>query len=304
MTIDVSIAIVSYNVGVYLRACLDSIYKSKTNFSYEIIVVDNGSSDKVTRELFKLYPSIIWIQNETNKGFAAANNQAIQVAQGNLFWMLNPDTIVYDDSMDSLVSALLTYENVAACGSRLLYQDGSLQTSCYPFPTLWREFVRLFHLETLFPKTGYKMHKWPTNRIQFVDNVQGASLLIRKSALKEIGLLDENYFMYTEEVDLNYRFQKAGWKNAWIPTSVVMHYGGQSTQQALTPMFLQLYQTKIYFFRKHYGGLTVFLYKVVLFFAAIGRIITGFFMNIFKQSPDSSNLIKNYSQLLANIAAY
>ncbi len=304
MSLDISIVIVSYNVGALLRACLESIYQSRTKNSYEIIVVDNASDEKDTHEIFTLFPNIRWIQNETNKGFATANNQAIQLARGRYIWLLNPDTIVYDDSLDNLRSAFEDNEFLAACGSRLINRDGSLQASCYPFPTLWGEFVRLFHLERLFPDMGYKMQKWSLNKIHLVDNIQGASLLIRAAALKETGLLDENYFMYTEELDLNYRFQQAGWKNAWVPNSVVMHYGGQSTQQQLTPMFLQLYKTKIYFFRKHYGKFSALSYKMILFFAAVVRVTTGFFINIFKQSPNSRSLIKNYSQLLVKISTY
>ncbi len=304
MSLDVSIVIVSYNVGVLLRACLESIYQSRSKNSYEIIVVDNASDEKETRELVTLFPNIRWIQNETNEGFATANNQAIQLAQGRYIWLLNPDTIVYENTMDNLVSALDDDKSLAACGSRLINSDGSLQASCHPFPTLWREFVRLFHLELLFPNTCYKMQNWSLDRIHNVDNVQGASLLIQGSAFKKIGLLDENFFMYTEEVDFNYRLQLAGWKNAWVPNSIVMHYGGQSTQQQLTPMFLQLYKTKIYFFRKHYGKLSALSYKMILFIAAVVRVITGFFINILKTSPDSRGLIKNYSQLLLKISSY
>lgn len=304
MKSHVSIIIVSYNVLDFLRGCLESIYQAKYLHSFEVIVVDNASSDGSDITIPALFADIIWIQNKDNKGFAAANNQGIRIAKGDCIWLLNPDTKVNPHSMDELVIALENNPKLAACGSRYLDANGLLQPSCYPFPTLWREFVRLSHLEGLFPATRYQMQNWNTEDIHLVDNIQGASMMIKKEALLEVGQLDENYFMYTEEVDLNYRLKKVGWQIAWVPRSTIIHYGGQSTRQEQVEMFLQLYQTKNYFFRKHYGRLSSLLYKMILIFSALLRIFTGFFINLIRPTHNSITLVSNYSLLLQRIHTF
>lgn len=304
MKVMVSIIIVSYNVKDYLHSCLESIYQANFRHPFEIIVVDNASNDGSDHSISALFPNIIWIQNHKNKGFAAANNQGIRCAKGEFFWLLNPDTVVNPNSMDELATTLSDNPKMAACGSRYLNPDGSLQTSCYPFPTLSREFVRLSHLIWLFPTTSYQMKNWETNEIHLVDNIQGASMMIKKEALQQVGFLDENFFMYTEEVDLNFRLKKDGWQIAWMPQSTIIHYGGQSTRQEQAEMFLQLYQTKSYFFQKHYGRLSAFLYKIILIYSALLRIINGFFLNLVKPTRHTKQVVANYTLLLQRIHTF
>jgi len=304
MNPDISIIIVSYNVQDLLQKCLESIYASKIQCSFEIIVVDNASSDQSGELIQKRYPQIKWIQNQENKGFAAANNQGIRLANGAFIWLLNPDTEITPEALDSLKHVIEGDSLIGACGSKLINLDGSLQISCYPFPTLGREFVRMFHLEGLIPNTSYPMDQWDSQNIYPVDNLQGASLLLRKSALEEVGNLDEAFFVYTEEVDLNYRLKKAGWKIYWVPYSIVVHHGGQSTKQNKTAMFLELYKTKIQFFRKHYGKVTTALYKFVLYFASLTRILSGRIMGLKTNSLDNQTMVENYTFLIKNISNY
>ena len=304
MNPEITIIIVSYNVQVLLQKCIDSIFASKIRSSFEIIVVDNASSDQSEELIQKRYPQIKWIQNQENKGFAAANNQGIRLAKGAFIWLLNPDTEVTPEALDSLIHVIEGDSLIGACGSKLINQDGSLQISCYPFPTLGREFVRMFHLEGLIPNTRYPMDQWDSHKIYPVDNLQGASLLLRKSALEEVGYLDEAFFVYTEEVDLNYRLKKAGWKIYWVPNSIIVHHGGQSTKQNRTPMFLELYKTKIQFFRKHYGKVITTLYKIVLYFASMTRIVGGGIMSLITKSAENQTMMTNYNSLIKNISIY
>jgi len=304
MNPDVSIIIVSYNVQNYLQKCLESIYASPIQCSFEIIIIDNASSDLSSEMIQNKYPHIKWIQNQENLGFAAANNQGIRSATGNFIWLLNPDTEVLPDALDTLKDVIEGDSKIGACGSKLINEDGSLQISCYPFPTLGREFVRMFHLGSIFPNSQYPMDRWDSHKIYPVDNLQGASLLLRKSALEEVGVLDEAFFVYTEEVDLNYRLKKAGWKIFWVPNSIIIHHGGQSTKQNKTVMFLELYKTKIQFFRKHYGKVSTALYKLVLYTASLIRILSGGIKNLITNSVDNQTMVQNYTFLIRYISNY
>ena len=304
MNIELSIIIVSYNVCDYLQKCIKSIFDAKINHAFEIIVIDNNSTDESSSKIRGEFSSIIWIQNIKNIGFAAANNQGINQSKGQFILLLNPDTEVKPGAIEALLQVMVDDPSIGACGSKLVNQDGSLQLSCYPFPTLGNELIRLHHLEKLFPQTQYPMDEWNKNLFYPVDNIQGASLLLRKASLDEVGLLDESFFIYTEEVDLNYRLKKAGWKNLYVPTSEVVHFGGQSTKQNKTEMFLELYKAKIQFFRKHYGAMKTNFYKFMLFETSLMRIFVGKILNVFQNTTDRQMLIKNYSNLIRKLSSF
>ncbi|MAT44666.1 MAG: glycosyl transferase [Anaerolineaceae bacterium] len=300
----VSVIIVSYNVCDYLTHCLDSLQNLDTEIPFDIWVVDNNSSDSTVSILEKKYSFVNLIKNNKNSGFAAANNIGILQSKGNYVWLLNPDTIVANTALDPLVQFLDSNPEYGACGSKLLNPDGSLQPSTFPFPTVKNETIRLFHLEKVFPKQFYQMQTWDSSIPHNVDINQGASLMLRRETIDQIGLLDEQFFMYTEEVDLCYRLIQANWKNAWIPTSTVIHYGGQSTRQNKTAMFLQLYQTKIQFFRKHYGKEKTDTYKKIIYLASLFRILPLSFKNLLRSNPDNKNLVHNYNQLIHFLPEY
>jgi GT2 family glycosyltransferase len=224
------------------------------------------------------FPQVHLIENSVNVGFARANNQAIQQCAGKYVLLLNPDTIVTSGAIQALVDFLEENSKVGAAGARLLNSDGSLQISSHPRPTLSRELWRLFHLDALLPYAEYARSKWDTDQAQAVDVLMGACLLLRREALDQVGLLDEDYFMYSEEVDLCYRIQCAGWGLAWVPQAKVTHLGGQSTQQVPTEMFLNLYQAKIKYFRKNDGWATAQLYKLILMLASLSRLVLAPFV--------------------------
>ena len=190
--IILSIIVVSWNTREILGKCLDSIVQYPPERDYELLVVDNASTDGSAEMVRERYPGAELLVNPANYGFAKANNQAIRHCRGRYILLLNP--------------------------------DGSLQVSCYPRPTLFREFWRLFHLDRLRPVAGYPISKWSLDRPQEVDVLMGACLMLRREALDRVGLLDEDYFMYSEEVDLCYRVQRAGWRLYWIPQARIVHY--------------------------------------------------------------------------------
>jgi GT2 family glycosyltransferase len=213
------------------------------------------------------------IELDTNLGFASANNLAIRQSKGGYILLLNPDTEVKFGALETLVRFIEAHPQAGAVGARLLNPDGTLQTSCYPMPTLSRELWRLFHLDTLYTYGRYRMTRWNLDTSREVDVIQGAALLLRRDALDQVGLIDEEYFMYTEEVDLCYRLQEGGWSLHWVPQSKVIHYGGQSTKQIATEMFLCLYESKLIFMRKYYGWLAVWIYKLILLTAILTRLL-------------------------------
>ena len=272
---NLSIIIVSWNTCDLLKGCLTSIYTYPPRGPFEVLVVDNASIDGSAQIVKEHFPYVRLIENHENVGFARANNQAIAQTDSRYVLLLNPDTRVLPSALEVLIRFMDKHPGAGAAGSRLLNSDGSLQTSCYPAPSLSRELWRLHHLDKIHPYGVYVMQGWDPETPHSVDMLQGASLLLRREALDEVGLLDEGFFIYTEEVDLCYRLKKAGWRLFWVPQSQVIHYEGQSTQLVSKEMFLQLYQSKMIYFRKHSGRLAAWMYKVILFSAGFTRLLVS-----------------------------
>jgi GT2 family glycosyltransferase len=268
-----SIIIVSWNTTRLLENCLASIQTNPPTSPFESWVVDNASTDDSPRMVREKFPQVHLVENRENVGFARANNQAIQRCTGKYVLLLNPDTLVESGALQALVDFLDKHPEAGAAGARILNPDGSLQISSHPRPTLSRELWRLFHLDNLSPYAEYPLTKWETNQALEVDLLMGACLLLRKEVLDQVGFLDEDYFMYSEEIDLCYRIQRAGWRLFWVPQADVVHFGGQSTQQAPTEMFLNLYHGKIKYFRKHNGWSAAQIYKLILMIAALSRLV-------------------------------
>ena len=270
---DLSIVIVSWNTRELLAACLESIERFPPSGKFETWVVDNASSDGTPEMIENDFPAVKLIAETRNLGFAGANNLAIRKAGGEFILLLNPDTVVRPGSLTTLLKYMKENDDVGAAGAKLTNPDGSLQVSCYPFPTLRRELWRLLQLDRIYAYGVYDMPAWSTTSARAVDVIQGACLLVRREALEQVGLLDEDYFIYTEEVDLCYRIRKANWTLSWVPSADVVHYGGQSTRQVAAEMFLRLYESKVIFFRKHRGRLSGFGYKLVLLLISLLRVV-------------------------------
>src|SRR6266511_455599 len=242
----ISIIIVSWNTAWFLENCLASILANPPTSPFENWVVDNASTDDSPRMVREKFPQVHLVENRENVGFARANNQAIQQCTGKYILLLNPDTLVASGALQALVDFLDKHPEAGAAGARILNPDGSLQISSHPRPTLSRELWRLFHLDSLSPYAEYSLTKWETNQ--------------------------------AEEVDVCYRIQRAGWRLFWVPQAEVVHFGGQSTQQAPTEMFLNLYHGKIKYFRKHNGWSAAQIYKLILMIAALSRLVLAPFV--------------------------
>ena len=303
---EVSIVIVNWNTRDVLEQCLKSIYASQTANQFEVWVVDNSSSDGSVQMVSESFSQVRLIANESNVGFAHANNQAINSSSGEYVMLLNPDTVIEKDVIESLVNLLNQKPDFGAVGPRLLNPDGTLQESAYPEPTLFREFWRMFHLDRFYNIGEYPMDDWPLDHAREVDVLMGACILIRRKVFDQVGFLDEEFFIYSEEVDFCTRIRNYGWRLAWYPTTKVVHFGGQSTQQISQEMFLQLYQGKIQYFRKHHTGFVVWLYKIVLFVATLARLALTPIAYFEKSSKKGEHLelSSNYRRLLWSLPSY
>ena len=274
----VSIIIASWNTRDLLRACLRTVEAEAQALpagSVEAIVLDNASADGTCETVEREHPQVLLIRNRHNLGFAAATNQGLRRGRGRYALLLNPDTELIPGTLAGMIEFMDQMPSAGAAGACLVNPDGTLQASASPMPGLLRELWRLFHLDRVLSLSRYPLQAWAEGGPRPVDVAQGACLMLRRAALDQVGLLDESYFMYTEEVDLCYRLGRSGWPVYWLPRAKVLHHGGQSTRQQRAEMFLRLYESKVLFFRKHRGHLTAVAYKVILAAAALPRLLAG-----------------------------
>jgi hypothetical protein len=282
---------------------LNSFILKDDFYNSEVIVIDNASTDGSVDILRARFPHVNLIQNQTNLGFAAANNQGIRQSTRKYMLLLNPDTEVKPGAIDALFDFMEAHPKAGACGARLLNPDGSLQYSCSPAPTLGREFLRLLHLPGMRSDGYYEMADWDLETPRRVDTLMGACLMVRRATLDQVGLLDEDYFMYSEEVDLCKRIRDGGWEIYWVPQAQVIHYGGQSTQQVAEQMFIELYKSKLLYFRKHHGRFKAGLYKLLLGLVSLTRVGFGSFERekVESKGERSRTTANNYRRLLAEL---
>lgn len=253
---QLTVVIVSWNTRALLAACLDSLRNELYGLAAEVYVVDNDSADGSAQMVATDYPWVRLIANDSNRGFAAANNQVFGIARGEKILLLNPDTEVKPGAIRTLMQLLDKRPEVAVVAPQLLNTDGSIQRSCRQFPTFIAMFYELLGMSKLFPNDPrfgqYKMLDFDHDHAREVDQPEGACLMLRKSLLDEIGTLDEGYFMLFEEVDWCYRIKKSG-KHIWFtPDAKVTHHYGQSIKQVKAKMILSSHRGLIRFWRKHY----------------------------------------------------
>jgi hypothetical protein len=270
---DLSVIIVSWNTCQVLRECLESVQRQRSSASIDVWVVDNASKDGSAEMVRETFPAVHLIENSENVGFARANNVAVAASSGRYVLLLNSDTVVLPGAFDALIDFLDAHPEAGAAGAHTLNPDGSLQVSTYPSPTLARELWFLLHLDRLRPYGAYDMAQWSSDQPRAVDAVLGACLIVRQATLDQVGALDPAYFMYSEEIDLCYRIRRAGWRIYWVPQAKIVHYGGQSTRQVAASMFIQLYRSKVLFFRKNQGRWAAVVYKLVLLAVTIPRLV-------------------------------
>ena len=265
---DLAIVIVSWNVRGLLEACLISVYESlkSSNLNRKVWVVDNASTDGSAEMVRERFPQARLMANETNVGFASANNQALQ-AMGfpsterhelsRYVLLLNPDTEVLDDALTTMVRFLDDNPHAGVAGAKLLYPDGRLHHSAFAFPTLAQAFLDFFplHYRLLNSRLNgrYPRRLYERGEPFPIDHPLGAALMARGEAIQEVGLLDERFFIYCEEIDWCMRIKKAGWGIYCVPRAEVVHHVAESTGQVRGQMFAALWRSRYLLFEKHYG---------------------------------------------------
>lgn len=252
---DVSIIIVNWNTRDLLRKCLAAVSQHVHALKYEMIVVDNASKDDSIAMVRAEFPSVQLIENQENVGFARANNQAMRVSKGEFLLLLNSDAFVQTGTIQTLVHALRNTHKAGAAGGLLVNVDGTFQSSYYDFPTLISELLTLAGLnrQVYWPEHPSHPARTAHEQVARVDWVMGANFLVRREAVDAVGLLDESYFMYAEEMDWLYRMRKAGWHTMYVPTAITTHVGSASNTIGSPRKRINLAQSKVLFFRKHYA---------------------------------------------------
>ncbi len=286
-SIKLSVIIVNYNVKHFLEQCLHSVYNARTNFNLEVFVVDNNSVDGSCHLVREKFPKVKLIANKSNGGFSVANNQAIRMSEGEYILLLNPDTVIMEDTFEKIISFMDQHPDAGGLGVKMIDGKGRfLPESKRGLPTPWVAFYKVFGFSGLFPKSKifgrYHLSYLNPDNIHKVDVLCGAFMLIRRGALEKTGLLDEAFFMYGEDIDLSYRILQKGYNNYYFPETTIIHYKGESTRKGSINYVKMFYNAMLIFSSKHFstGGFrfyALFIHLAIYFraFLAIGKRIVA-----------------------------
>lgn len=282
-----SVIIVNYNVKHFLEQCLHSVYKAAKGLETEIFVVDNNSVDGSAQLIREKFPDLHFIENKENVGFSKANNQAVKKARGEYILLLNPDTVVEEDTFKKVTGFMDSHPEAGGLGVKMIDGKGAfLPESKRGLPTPWVAFYKMFGLSKLFPKSRkfgkYHLSYLNENEIHEIEILAGAFMLLRKETLDKVGLLDETFFMYGEDIDLSYRIILGGYKNYYFPETTIIHYKGESTKKGSLNYVKVFYTAMIIFARKHFSGGKAGVFSLIIHLAIWFRA----FISIFKRAFD------------------
>lgn len=291
---ELSIIIVNYNVKEFLQNLIHSLQKAVSQINYEIFVVDNASDDGSVEFIREKFPQIKLIANQVNLGFSKANNLALKLAKGKFILLINPDTIVSEDTISKLIEFFNSHHDAGMAGCKILNPDGTLQLACRrSFPGPWTSFCKVTGLSSLFPKSKlfakYNLTYLDENSTYEVDAISGSFMMMRHEVYEKTGGFDEQFFMYGEDLDLCYRIQKNGYKVYYYPGTQIIHYKGESTKRSSLDETKYFYNAMHLFVKKHFS--TFFIIEIILrsaigfrkFFTFLGRrrlALIGIFLDI------------------------
>jgi GT2 family glycosyltransferase len=288
---DLSVIIVSYNVRNFLEQCLHSVRRAATNILCEVFVIDNNSSDGSCQMVETLFPEVGLIKNQANLGYAAANNQALKMATGRYLLLLNPDTIVNQDTFLKCIKFMDDHPDAGAAGVRMINGDGKfLPESKRALPTPGTAFFKMSGLAYLFPKSGffnrYYLGQIDKSETSKAEVIAGAFMFLRAGAVRRTGLLDEDFFMFGEDIDYSYRLLKAGYNNYYYPETAIVHFKGESTRQENIRAVKYFYRAMSIYVRKHYSGggmklLAPFLHTAIFFSGSLA-LLKNLLRNLFR----------------------
>jgi GT2 family glycosyltransferase len=286
--VDVSICIVNYNAKDLLDNCIRSVLSSIKDRSFEIIVIDNASTDG-SQNIAKKYPSIKFIHNASNLGFIKANNIGIKNSTGRYVLSLNNDTVVKSGAIEKLIGFMDKTSDAGAVGPKLLNGDGSIQMQCRRgFPTPSNSIFYFLGLSRLFPKNrifgAYLMTYLDDAATSEVDSLCGAAMMVRREVIEKVGLMDESYYMYGDDIDWCYRIKRAGWKVYYLPEAEIVHYGGRggSRRQSYRNIF-EFHRAMAVFYGKHYSKGSMFLMNWLVYAGIWLKCAAELIKNVFRK---------------------
>ena len=295
-----SVIIVNYNVEYFLEQCLHAVRRAMQHVDGEVIVVDNNSIDGSNAMVKKKFPEVKLYENKQNLGFSKANNQGIKKSSGEYVLLLNPDTVVEDDTFSKVINFMDEHQEAGALGVKMVDGAGKfLPESKRGLPTPQAAFYKMFGVSALFPRSKrfskYHLGYLDENEIHEVEILSGAFMLLRKKTLDEIGLLDETFFMYGEDIDLSYRVIKAGYKNFYFPKTRIIHYKGESTKKSSVNYVLVFYNAMVIFAKKHFtyksARLFTHLINLAIYFRAFLAILSRLFERLILTILDATALL-------------
>ncbi|MFN8116231.1 MAG: glycosyltransferase family 2 protein [Bacteroidia bacterium] len=282
-----SVVIVNYNVKHFIEQCLFSVLKASENIACEVFVVDNNSVDGSVTLIKEKFPQVNLIVNKTNTGFSVANNQALKIAKGEYVLLLNPDTVVQEDTFSKILAFMDEHPDAGGLGVKMLDGQGNFAPeSKRGLPTPEVAFYKMFGFSRFFPKSKrfgkYHLSYLSEDELAEIDVMSGAFMLIRKTVLDKIGFLDETFFMYGEDIDLSYRIKKAGYKNYYFPDTQIIHYKGESTKRSSLNYVVIFYKAMAIFSNKHFSGSNAFWFNALIHLAIFLKASLALLSRFFK----------------------
>jgi GT2 family glycosyltransferase len=286
--LDITIVVVSYNTLQLLRNTLRTVYQSRGNFQYEVIIVDNASQDGSPDMVEREFPQAKLIRNQENVGFSAANNQAIRMARGKYVLLLNSDTEIQPDTLQIMLNFMESNMDVGASGCRVIRPDGKLDLACKrSFPTPLNSLYRLLMLDKIFPHSprfgAYNLTYLNEYETHEVDCLVGAFMMVRKDTIDQVGLLDERFFMYGEDIDWCYRIKKAGWRIVYFPKTTILHMKRASSYQKPKPIIYAFHHAMWLYYEKHHKDQYPWIITQLVKAGIWGRYILEMIRNAWKK---------------------
>lgn len=283
-----SVVIVNYNVEHFLEQCLHSVYKALKNVEGEVFVVDNNSVDGSVDMVREKFPQAHLIANKENTGFSKANNQAMHISKGEYVLLLNPDTVVMEDTFEKVIQFMDEHPDAGGLGVKMIDGKGKfLPESKRGLPTPQVAFYKMSGLSNIFPKSKrfgrYHLGYLSDDEVHEIEILAGCFMLMRKSVLDEVGLLDETFFMYGEDIDLSYRIILGGYKNYYFPDTSIIHYKGESTKKSSVNYVFVFYNAMIIFAKKHFSEKNARLFTLLINFAIYLRAFVAIMNRFIKR---------------------
>jgi GT2 family glycosyltransferase len=263
----ISVVVVSWNAKAFLLKCIQSIIRQSVPDPPEIIVVDNASTDESAQAVNDNYPGVTVIRNDGNYGFAKANNIGIRASGGTYLFLINSDVVVSEGCFQQCVRYMDEHPDIGMLGPRIVGSDGNVQRSCMGYPSLWNTLCRALALDSLFPNSrlfgGHLLTFWNHDETRTVEVINGCFWVLRRSAVEQVGLLDERFFIYGEDVDWCRRFNESGWKVVFLSEADALHYGGASSANSPIRFDIEMQRANYQYWTKHHSRVQATAYLLI-----------------------------------------